>query len=1225
VDPEAGAVQEFAVELRRLRRGAGNPGYRELARKAHYSATTLAQAARGDRLPTLAVALAYVTACGGDRGEWEARWRDVAARSEPGGPDEDGSGLLGGRAPYVGLASYEARDSDRFFGRERLVEDLVARVAGRRLLAVFGPSGSGKSSLLRAGLLPALKEAGAWQAVLLTPGRHPLEECAIRLASRLGLPAGPVLADLTGDPRNLGLLVRQALAEADPGVQLVLMVDQFEEVFTLCADEHERTLFLDALVAAVSQEGSRTRLVLGVRADFYPRCAEHPGLVAALRDAAQVLVGPMTQEELTRAITQPAVRAGLMVDRALVATVLSETAGQPGALPFVSHALWETWRARRGNALPLAAYQAAGGVRGAISQSAQRLYESFDESQRRTARAVLLRLTALGEGTEDTRRRVARAELGDDPPTATVLDALTRARLLTLAENTVEIAHEALIAGWPTLRDWLAEDRELLRAQRRLTETVTEWDRYGRADEFLYRGAVLAAWRDRSWDELNTVERTFLTASRDRQDRERISRRRRVRLTLAGLGAAVVVMSLLAVLALVQSTRRAEERDLALSRQLAADARGQLAMDPELGLLLAIEAFHVRPTAEAEAVLRQAVVDSRLRASRPTGHGRALGVAFSPDGRLLATTGVDGAVRIWRRDGEGLAAGEPVVLRGHEGHSWSPVFSPDGRYLATGGEDGTIRVWDLTGHREPMVLPGHGGEVQNVAFSPDGLRVAGSGTEGIRLWDLDTGREPVVLRGHSGATKGIAFTPDGRRLASCGADATLRIWDPDARRELSVQHGERGYLGRLAFSRDGQHLMSIGDKGVQEWDPAGSRPPSVTHGHEGVVLSLVFGPDGHTMASSGSEGTIRIWNAGSDTNPTVLRGHRGGEVWSVAFSPDGRQLASVGNDGTLRLWDAILPGDPVVLGERTGPTWAAALSPDGRSVASGGDDGRVRLWHDGAGPTVLSGHTKEVLAVGFSPDGRRVASGSRDGSVRLWDVSGATEPKVLTGHDGSVWAVAFSPDGRRVASGGSDGTIRVWSAGTDPVVLRGHRDQVRQLAFTPDGRQLASAGRDGTVRIWDAAGMGEPVVLTGHEGPLWSVALSPDGRRVASGGTDGTIRVWNTGGDTNPVVLRGHQGSVWGVAFSPDGRWLASSGIDGTVRLWKPAGDGSPTVFRGQRASVESITFSPDGQHLLTAHDDGTARLWRCTVCRPAGEVLALARTRVTRGLSPDERALFGI
>lgn len=1195
LDPNGGPVESLAAELRELRRAAGNPGYRELAARCGYSMTVLANAAGGRRLPSLPATLGFVRACGGDPAVWEQRWRDAAAecaalqeKDQRAYPD-----VAADRAPYLGLRAYDVGDGHRFFGRDRLVAQLVRVLERQRFVAVFGASGSGKSSLLRAGLIPAVTggrgngnsgrpaddPAGAAAPVLLTPGAEP-----VRALRRV--------LDAPRWPPPDGLLV----------------VDQFEELFTLCPDPAERARFVDELARLAEDPTTTTRVVIGVRADFYPRCTEMP-LLARLLAEASVPVGPLCDDELRQVVTEPARCAGLSVERALLIKVMADATGQPGALPVLSHALLETWRQRRGDVLTVAGYEAAGGMATAIARTAETVYQGFDVDRRETARRVLTRMVAIGDGVADTRRRVDRREL-DFPDVDEVLRHLADARLVVLSQDTVEIAHEALIGAWPRLSGWLHADRETLRLHRQLTEDTRVWHALDRDAGALYQGARLTAWVGRDTGGLNPAEREFLATSRTRFAR----RRRRIRLALTALGTMAVLVTVLAAVALVQGDRARAERDQALSLRLMSEAMGQRQLDPVRMLTLARQAYDASPSDAAEMVLRQAVADNLMRRS-VTGHrGHATGVAFSPDGRLMASTGTDHTVRVWRRGG-GAA---PVVLRGYTDDAWSPVFSPDGRWLASAGRDGTSRIWPADGSGTARVLRGHDGGVSSIAFSPDGRRLASAGDDGtVRLWPVDGKGTPTVLRGHVGRAWGVAFSPDGRRLASSGyADHTVRIWDLTGGREPLVLRGHDDAVKSLTFSPDGTRLASASQDGTARvWPADGSGPPVVLRGHQGSVEAVAFGPDGAWLATASDDSTVRVWNPtgaepAAHRDPLVLRGHRG-TVWAVAFSPDGTELASAGEDGTVRTWDPLGSGDPLLLRGHPGGAWTVAASADGRRVASGGADGVVRIWDvDRPGAAlVLRGHQGEVVGLTISRDGRRVASAGLDGTVRIWDTDHVGRPLVLRGHRNAVWTAALSPDGRRVASAGADGTLRVWdlAGATPPLIRRADPVQIRYAAFSPDGRHVATAGADGTVRIWDTDGTAGPLVLRGHQGLVWAVAFSPDGHRLASAGSDGTTRIWWLAGNRQPLTLTGHLGFAWHVAFSPDGAWLASTGHDDTVRIWRTDQVSQPITYSGFVASAEQVAFLPGGQRLVTAHGDGNVRIWQCHACLPIPNVRAVA------------------
>jgi hypothetical protein len=867
LDEGESGLLRFAADLRRLRERAGSPTYRELSRRAHYSAAALSEAAGGRKLPSLAVTKAYAKACDGDPEEWARRWRAVA-EAEPPGPND---------SPYVGLAMFQPGDAPKFFGRERVTAELLS--TRKRFTGLFGPSGVGKSSLLRAGLIARTRGP----VLLFTPGANPVEECAIALARLTGEEA-VVLADELEDPRQL----RRRHGH-------LVVVDQFEELFTLCRDEELRRWLVAALVGC-------EKVVIGVRADYYGHCAQHPDLVEAL-EGAQLLLGPMTPDELRLAITEPAAVVGAKVETALLARLMADAVGQAAVLPLLSHALAQTWQHRRGMTLTLAGYEEVGGLDHAVARTAQEVFDGLSPRGQEQAKRILLRLVTA----EDTKRRAHQSELEADDE---VLFALAAARLVVIDRDGVELAHEALIRGWPALQRWVEEERENIKAQRELTHATQTWESLDRDAGVLFRGRRLA--NVPGGLSLNAGERAFLAASRAAEEEVSLTARRRTRRQrqlLAALVALVVVAASSTVFALRATRTADEQRANAAVLRAVGEAAALRSTNPALAQQIALAAYRLVPLPQARNGLRQEDVPSQVLREAPS---EVTALVAGPTQQQVVTGYRDGTVVLTSQADLPSPRTSYDATR-HSGAVTALAMDSAGGLVASVSDDGAVHVVDVSlgKPRGPAVLP-----VRAAAIAWQGTTLVTADADGtLSFWtDLRRDRPRLLTTAQLGLgpLAGLSFRQDGRVLAAVTTGHAVHLADVTDPRDVKLLSLTRKFAGNAQFAGDGALLTTAGTA-VHLWDTTDPRAPvlraEIPSGG-GEVTSAWLGADRVAVATD--DGLVRLWRLG-DGEPVeqaLLRGHAG-PVTAVGLTPRGDDVVTGGADRAVRLWNAD-PREPAV-------------------------------------------------------------------------------------------------------------------------------------------------------------------------------------------------------------------------------------------------------------------------------------------------------------------------
>ena len=1171
--------------------------------------------------------------------------------------------------PYKGLRAFGEADADDFFGRELLVRDLLGRMGeGSDLggfLAVVGPSGSGKSSVVRAGLAPALRRGGLpdsenWFITSMTPGAHPLEQLEAALLRVAINPPASLLSQLKEDNRGLLRAVRRILPD-DGKTELVLIIDQFEELFTLVDDEAARASFLESLVAAVLEPQSRLRVVITLRADFTDRPLQYVDFGEIMRPRMEFVL-PLTPDELELAISGPARRTGLVLEAGLTQRIIREVGDQPGTLPLLQYALTELYNRRLGRRLTLDAYRETGGVTGALASRAEQIYTGLGEKERSAARQIFLRLVTLGEGSEDTRRRALRAEVEalSDPAGKEraaferVIEQYGSYRLLTFDHDpltrgpTLEVAHEALLREWPRLRGWLDESRADLRLQRALAAGAAEWQAGGHEPSFLLRGARLeqfAAWSRETSLALTSGEQAYLQAGLEQQEHERQieaerqqreARLKRARTYLGRALVAVLVAGLLIAAGLsvyafsqrqeapaqrqeaVVQKQEAETQRTAAQKQavilLASQAEAELQNGYyDRAVLLGLEALENYPyVPQAERALGRAVSYNRALQQCSDFTSAATSVAWSPDGTRLAATSVNSQVRVLdpQTCQETLLIDLPKipseVVETAFDFGLAIRWSPDGKHLLVlfgdryiaATQDYDLLTYDASSGKQLAAV-----KIANQARSELG---------DVTLSDT---RWP--------GSAGLDFAPRSERLASLGGDNTALVWDTDLQKPELVLTGHENDVNSVAWSPDGKQLVTSSlDGTARTWDAQTANTLLVLKGHEGRVNASIWSPDGKRLATAGEDGKACIWDA-SDGKLQRCIETGGGAVWTLAWAADNERLVTGNDDGAIRIWQVETGEMLVTLRGHDAMVRHLAFAPDGDRLASAGHDGLVRIWNTAPSTAWLPlPYPFQTGYFDFTHDGRYLAlsvgdqpNGTTSSAIPLWDMQTrqpAVENIIPSYGDFYAWAIQLSPDDRRLLAFGATGN------GAD-----GWKDQANAYIFdVQSGKLLQKFSPYGVESVAD-----------------WyhAVAWSPDGSQVALGRYRGDAFIHDSRSGQQLAHLqilnleqkKALYTDVSYLEWSPDGSKLAAASCDSEVSIWdartwellsRLVGHEPPTC-------VISVHWSPDGSRLLTTSGmdelgarDKTGRIWDADT----GKQLLVLRGHTghifTSGWSPDGR-----
>ncbi len=1108
--------------------------------------------------------------------------------------------------PYKGLEPFEEADSDIFFGRQRTIDKLWSHLREKNkppLTVLLGDTGSGKSSLVKAGLLPLLRREN-WH--ILGPMR-PCNSPFTALVDTI------IISNGSQEKQTEQTLVEKLREwrQNHPTTRLLLAIDQFHELVTICPRRREQK-FIALLRKLLTDKVIDLEILIVLRSDLLP----HYSKILSDRDRTLLtlfLVEPMTQNELREVIEKPAQERVLYFDPPeLVDKLINDVVQMPGALPLLSFTLSELYLKylqRRGNDRTMreSDYNQLGGVMGALTNRATEEYEALlklDPAYEKTLRWLMLRMIAI-DGGVSTRRRVPRSELRysksqDDRRVKTAIESFSSARLIVEGNETggepyVEPAHDALVTGWDLLLNWKHEYQEYLTLQRIVNNAAIAWQDNQRQVRDLWdensRLPKLLEIRKSQDNWLNQLETEFV----DRSIKQKRKSQRRSFLSVVamialgtGFGGLYFARKIQVGMAEISISIATSEVMFANNQQLEA-LQQTLQVGGRLKQSLWHKIWPERHLQNQVTTTMQKIVDGVQERNRIEGDlYQVWSVSFSPDGSLLATAESNGTVHLWDKFGKNLS-----VLTGHTDKVSSISFSPDGQLLATAADDGTARLWDLSNQKLVKMIR-HQGKVLSVSFSPDGSALATSGSDGtVSLWDL-SGQQLEQFQADRGWVWSVSFSPNGSQLATGSGDGTASLWDLQGQKLAEFQGHERR-VNSISFSPDGKELATAGSDGTARlWNLQGQQLAELK-GHLGAVLNVSFSPNGKLLATAGADSTARLWSYQSKRQFVQLLGQfKGHQNWvtSLSFSPDSKVLATASLDGTTRFWD--LQGKQVQKLAAPGnhPIKSVNFSPDGKVLATVGSDGTALLWdiENRQQLRELKGHLGVVWNISFSPDGQLLATVGSDRTFRLWDLQGHQLLMVTAYQGQEIRSISFSPDGQQLATVGDEGIAKLWDLqGHQLAEFKGHRGKVLSVSFSLNSQQLATAGEDGSFRLWNLRGK-QLLQVKAYSGWINSISFSPDGQKLATAGDDNVFRLWNLQGE-QLAEGKGHIGSIQKIVFSADGQRLATAGNDGTARLWDLQGN-QLAQWTAHAGWVTGISLHPDGTLLATAGDDGIAKLW---------------------------------